>query len=100
MSVSTGLILFLKGKNDMRNRVLPQVEDRLRQYSSEHRGERPLYIILPADEADTFIAEVKESKGYEDAMVITEYNGSKIVSHNALKPGDIQLSNELPETSG
>jgi hypothetical protein len=81
----------------MGQRLLPQIDDRLRQYESEHRGERPLYIIMPKDEALQLIEEVKEHEGLDDKVVVTEYKGTKVVNHEGLKPGEIRLSNELPE---
>jgi hypothetical protein len=82
----------------MEHQVLTKVEDRIQSYQAEHQGEKPLYIIMADDEADRFIAEVKAEEGYDDHIMITEYKGSKIVKNVALKPGEIQLSNELPET--
>jgi hypothetical protein len=80
-------------------RVLPTVEDRMRQYKGEHHGEAPLYILMTNDEADNLMAELKSAKGYDADTLVTEFNGAKIIRNAALKPGDIRLTNELPETS-
>lgn len=75
--------------------VLSKIEDKISRYQQEHRGERPLYIIMSDDEADKLINEIRKEDGYGDHIVITEYKGSKIVKHLALKSGELQLSNEL-----
>jgi hypothetical protein len=85
-------------KYDIMLQVLPIIERHLQKYQSEHLGEMPLYIILPEAEADHFMHEVKVEEGFDDHIVITEYKGSKVVKSIALKPGEIRLSNELPET--
>jgi hypothetical protein len=82
----------------MKNTILTKVEDKIKAYEADHHGEKPLYIILSDEEADKLIDAVKQEEGYEDHIVITEYHGAKIVKHMAVKAGDIQLSNELPET--
>lgn len=82
----------------MNQRLLPRLEDELRKYQGEHQGERPLYILLPSGEAKRLIEEVREANGLDRDTIITQINGSRIVSNDALKPGDIQLTNELPET--
>jgi hypothetical protein len=82
----------------MGQRLLPQIDDRLRQYESEHHGEKPLYMIMPKGEAQQFIEEVRERDGLDEKIVITEYRGTKVVNHEALKPGEIRLSNDLPDT--
>lgn len=84
----------------MENKVLNRVKQDIEKYKGEHRGDKPLYIIMASEEADRLMTEVKKEKGYDDQMVVTEFNGSKIVKHPAIKKGDIQLSNELPEASG
>lgn len=82
----------------MNYRVLPTVEERIRKYQGEHQGEMPLYIVMAEDEANDLMTEVKSSKGYDENIVVTELNGSKIIKHDALKAGDIRLTNDLPET--
>jgi hypothetical protein len=78
--------------------ILPIIEHHLEKYQSEHLGEMPLYIILAEEEAEHFLQEVKMEEGYDDHTIITAYKGSKVVKNIALKPGEIRLSNELPET--
>ena len=80
-------------------RVLPKVEEEIRRYERDHHGVRPLYVILAENEADSLVEEVRKAKGYDSETIVTEVNGMKIVKHPAIKPGQIQLTNELPETS-
>jgi hypothetical protein len=82
----------------MDHSVLSKIEDSISKYQREHRGEKPLYIIMPDDEANKLINEIRKEEGYADHVVITEYKGSKIVKHLALKNGELRLSNELPES--
>jgi hypothetical protein len=78
--------------------VLSKIEDQISRYQQRHRGERPLYIILPDDEAENLINEIRDEEAYAEHVVITEYKGSKIVKNMALQPGELRLSNELPES--
>jgi hypothetical protein len=82
----------------MDKRLLPVIDDRIKKYEAEHKGERPLYIILPREEAAQLVTEVKDHEGFDDKVVVTEYHGAKIVHHEGLKEGEIRLTNELPET--
>lgn len=84
----------------MKNRLLPSVNDHIREYQESHRGEKPLYIIVSPYEAEALIDEVRKAEGHGPDVLVTEYQGSKIVKHDALKKGDFQLSNELPDVSG
>ncbi|MBT1704044.1 hypothetical protein [Chryseosolibacter indicus] len=83
----------------MSNSILSKVQEEINKYQNAHKGESPLYIILPSDEADDLAQEVKERNGYDDKVIVTEYNGCKIVKYTAMNPGDIRVTNELPETS-
>lgn len=82
----------------MEYRILPKVEDQVKIYQGEHSGERPLFIVMPLDEADRLLHEVRVSRGYSEQTPVTEFDGMKIVRDIALKPGDIRFANELPET--
>jgi hypothetical protein len=57
----------------MSSRVLPKVENEIRRYQGEHRGERPLYLVMASDEADHLMEEVRESKGYDANTMVTEF---------------------------
>jgi hypothetical protein len=82
----------------MRRHILPKVEDLLKTYQTDHRGEMPLYIIVSPGEIDQLLSEVKEVNGLDNETLVTTYKGSKIVKYDALTEGDFELSNELPET--
>lgn len=84
----------------MSAKILSRVNDQLEQFQSSHRGEKPLYILVSPYEADQLIDEVKQAAGYAKDTLVTEYNGSKIIKYEALKKGDMQLTDELPESSG
>ena len=86
-------------KHCMEKQVLSRVTDQIRKYQEEHQGEKPLYIIMANEEADAFMTAVKTQEGHDDHVVVTEFRGSKVVKHPTIKPGEIRLSNELPETS-
>ena len=79
--------------------ILPKIDDTLRKYKDDHRGDTPLYIIVSPEEADRLMAEVREVNGYDADVLVTTYQGSKIIKHDSLTKGDLQLTNELPDTS-
>lgn len=83
----------------MNKQLLQRVDDNIRKYQEEHRGEMPLYIIVSPYEADKLLDEVRNMSGYDSDVLVTSYKGSKIVKHDSLNQGDLRLTNELPETS-
>ena len=78
--------------------ILDRVDQAIIRYKNEHQGNVPLFIALPADEADALRQAIKTKQGLAEDIIVTEYKGSKIVPHPALKKGEMQLLNELPET--
>lgn len=78
------------------SQVLERVESKIKSYQTDHRGAKPLFILLSADEAEKLSEAVRKSKGYDEKVPVTEFNGAKIVSDPARKEGDILLTNELP----
>jgi hypothetical protein len=80
----------------MSSGILSKVEENLKKYQSDHSGEKPLYILVSPHEADDLLSAVKTKEGYEQDILVTEFKGSKIVKYDALKQGDIRLTNELP----
>jgi hypothetical protein len=80
----------------MNSSILTKVENDLKRYQHEHKGEKPLYILVSPFEADDLMSAVKASQGYAQDIVVTEFQGSKIVKYDALKQGDMRLTNELP----
>ena len=81
------------------NNFLSIIDEKVEQFRKDHHGENPLYILVSPHEEEQLIREVKQAGGYDEKTVVTEYHGSKIVKYDALKQGDIHLSDELPETS-
>ena len=82
----------------MKNSILKMVEEKINAYQAGHQGQKPLYIILSDEEADKLTSAVKQEEGYGDHITITEWRGCKIARDMAMKPGEIRLSDELPET--
>lgn len=76
--------------------ILSKVEEHLKQYSKDHGGQKPLYILVSPHEADELLAAVKSDQGFKDDVLVTEFKGSKIVQYDALKKGDLRLTNDLP----
>lgn len=83
----------------MKSHLLQKVDTSLDQYQASHRGEKPLYILVPPGEVDALLEAVKQAGGYSQDIVVTDYRGSKIVGYEALNNGDLMLTDELPETS-
>jgi uncharacterized protein YcgL (UPF0745 family) len=83
----------------MEYQILSNVEKQVAEYKSSHKGEVPLYILVPSDELETLTDEVKSKHNYPQDMVLTTLNGSKIIKNESLKPGEVLLTNDLPETS-
>ncbi|HYC83782.1 MAG TPA: hypothetical protein VEB86_01115 [Chryseosolibacter sp.] len=81
----------------MAGNILPEIEAQIKSYQREHRGERPLYIVLPADDAQRLMSEVRTACGFAHDTIVTEVHGSKIVQSPAMSAGQIQLTNELPD---
>jgi hypothetical protein len=80
----------------MSSAILSKVEENLKKYQNEHRGEKPLYILVSPYEADDLMSAVKSEQGFKQDVLVTEFKGSKIVKYDALKKGDMRLTNELP----
>lgn len=80
----------------MNSAILAKVEENLTKYQNEHKGEKPLYILVSPHEADELLTAVKERQGFEEDVLVTDFKGSKIVKYDALKQGDMRLTNELP----
>ena len=70
----------------------------IEKYKADNRGEQPLYIVAYADVADALIEAEKKFNGHNVDTLVTTYCKIKVVKHDALKPGEFRLTNELPET--
>lgn len=79
---------------------LPDLDRALADYRKAHNGRAPLYIIVSPAGADGILDEIRSRGGHPADVTITEYKGSKIVQHEAVLDGDMQLSDELPGVSG
>jgi hypothetical protein len=80
----------------MSSAILSKVEEGLKKYQRDHKGEKPLYILVSPHEADDLYSAVKSELGFKQDVLVTEFQGSKIVKYDALKEGDLRLTNELP----
>ena len=80
----------------MNSAILEKVESNLQQYQKDHKGEKPLYILVSPHEADDLLSAVKKREGYREDVLVTDFKGSKIVKYDALKQGDMRFTNELP----
>ncbi|HYG01839.1 MAG TPA: hypothetical protein VD927_05295 [Chryseosolibacter sp.] len=83
----------------MTEQIVSQVDQRINEYLKAHPGQKPLFILMTEEEADLLTTAIRNKNGYNDKVMITEYNGIKIVRDPALKNGQLLLTNELPETS-
>lgn len=73
------------------------IDREIEKYKSQHRGTKPLYCIMSADEADELADFLRKEKG-DDDLIITSYRDIKIIRNSLMEPGKYFLSNELPET--
>jgi hypothetical protein len=80
----------------MNSQILDAVDDKIKKFKADHRGESPLYIIVSPHETESLLNAVKKAEGYDRDTLVTAYKGSKIVEHGSLKKGDLLLTNELP----
>ncbi|MFZ6009609.1 MAG: hypothetical protein ACOYXT_04615 [Bacteroidota bacterium] len=80
------------------NLTLARVEDALNKYKIEHQGQAPLYIFVSSEDAGKLWEEISRTQGHPSDAIITSFKGSKIVKNETLNKGEIQLTDELPET--
>lgn len=83
----------------METGILERVQKEIEQYGKDHRGERPLFILISPYEADALMDEVRQNSGYDADTLVTTYKDCKIVKYDSLHKGELLLTNELPETS-
>jgi hypothetical protein len=79
--------------------LLSRVNEEFKKYKDSNHGEMPLYVIVSSYEFDEILDEIKQEGGYNTQVAITTYKGSKIIQNDAVKKGDLRLTNDLPETS-
>jgi hypothetical protein len=80
------------------NSILQKVDTHLEKYKREHKGEKPLYIIVSPYDSDQIFDDVRKLEGHAVDVLVTSYKDIKIIKHDNLNEGELQLSNELPET--
>lgn len=80
----------------MSSAILSKVEENLKKYQVDHKGDKPLYILVSPYEAEALFSAIKTEQGFKDDVLVTEFKGSKVVKYDALKQGDMRLTNELP----
>lgn len=80
----------------MSSAILSKVEENLKKYQADHKGDKPLYILVSPYEAEALFSAIKTEQGFKDDVLVTEFKGSKVVKYDALKQGDMRLTNELP----
>jgi hypothetical protein len=78
-------------------KLIEKLEERIKDYQQNHRGEAPLYILISADDEDRVYQALKEKAGLKSHEFVTSYKGSKIVGHLSLKKGDMTATSELPD---
>jgi hypothetical protein len=79
-------------------KILDKVDEKLKQYKSEHNGDTPMYIQVSTFESEDLRKAIRSKEGLQNEPAITTYQGSKVVENLALKKGDLFLSDELPES--
>ena len=79
-------------------KILDKVDEKLKQYKSDHNGDTPLYIQVSTFESEDLRSAIRSKEGLENEPAITTYKGSKVVENLVLKKGDLFLGDELPES--
>jgi hypothetical protein len=96
---AAGITISFNIKNHcMENGLLQQIDSLVDKYKKEHKGEKPLYIIVSSDENKQLIELIRKANNYSNEQIITEYKGMKLAQHPQQVNGKIYVSNELPET--
>ncbi|KWW51413.1 hypothetical protein AWW69_09760 [Bacillus cereus] len=80
--------------------ALPDIDRALQRYKENHRGRVPLYILLSPSDADFLMEQVRMRERWPEGVTVTEYNGAKLVRHEGVPEGEVQLSDELPGIAG
>lgn len=79
--------------------ITSSIDRAIQDYQALHQGNKPLYCIMSAEEADE-LAEVVRSQRGDDGndTIVTTYQDIKIIRNSLMERGKYVLSNELPET--
>ena len=82
----------------METAIRSSLDQAIEEYKSQHNGEKPLYCVMSADEADELTDAIRKEKGRGSEEIITSYRDIKIIRNNLTERGEYLLVNELPET--
>ena len=70
----------------------------IEKYKESHHGNKPLYCIMSAEEADELTDAIRQKKGLDADVILTTYRDIKIIRNSLMERGKFFLTNELPET--
>jgi hypothetical protein len=90
-------ILFSSIKN-MNLELTNHIDKLIDEYTRNHAGEPPLYIVVSPDESKMLRESIRKKNDHPEEYVITTYRDIKIAEHPALLNGKSYVSSELPET--
>lgn len=82
----------------METAITSSLDEAIEKYKSQHGGNKPLYCIMSAEEADELADAVRKEKGHDGDVIVTTYHDIKIIRNSLLERGKYSLTNELPET--
>ena len=82
----------------METAINSNIDREIEKYKAQHGGSKPLYCIMSAEEADELTDSIRHQDGDNDNVIITSYEGIKIIRNSLMERGVYFLSNELPET--
>lgn len=74
------------------------IDRAIENYKTLHGGNKPLYCIMSAEEADELASNLKRLSGHPENIIITSYEDIRIIRDKFMEWGEYFLSNELPET--
>lgn len=91
-----GMNILPANKKCMETTITTGLDQAIENYKSTH-GNKPLYCIMSAEEADQLTDILKKDVG-DTNVIITSYRDIKIVRDEFMEPGTYSLGNELPDT--
>ena len=77
---------------------LKHIDRLIDDYKKNHKGMKPLYVVLSPDEIKQTREEIRAQENHPPDYIITEYRDLKLAEHPALLNDKAYVSNELPET--
>jgi len=82
----------------MSNSLLKHIDQLLEIYKRNHKGITPLYIVLSPDEIKLARTQIKNENNHPADYVVTKYQDVNLFESPSLLPGNVYVTNELPET--